>query len=357
MLNDAYYMALAFDEAKKGIGNTSPNPLVGCVIVKEARIIAKGYHKKAGLAHAEIDAINNATESVHGATLYCNLEPCCHTNKRTPPCAQRLVSEKIKRVVIANLDPNPEVAGRGVKILEEAGIEVLVGVMKEEGLLLNEIFFTHITSKKPFLTLKMAQTLDAKLATLKNESKWITGSAAREHVHGERKKHDAILVGADTVRFDNPSLTTRTESELIIKKRIILSLSGDFNKELKVFSDEYKSETILVLPDGVSTNLEVKTIHVSLNNQGTFHLEEFLRKIYELGITSIYIEGGSKVHTSFLKEKLFDRISIYIAPKIIGTGISSFGELGIEKLSDAITFSQTELIKLEEDFLFTAKRK
>lgn len=350
-------MAYAFEEAKKALGHTSPNPLVGCVIVKNGKIIAKGHHKKSGFDHAELDAIKNATESVEGGTLYCNLEPCCHLNKKTPPCAQRLIQEKIKKVVIANLDPNPEVAGGGVKLLREAGIEVITGVMQKEGEKLNEIFFTHILLKRPFITLKMAQTLDAKLATSTNESKWITGDASREHVHLERKKYDAILVGANTLRVDNPSLTVRTQNETMIKKRIVLSKSALFTKGLKLFEDEFKEHTLLVLPTNIKSHLDIPTLFIDLDNEGNFDLNMLLKELYLKGITSLYVEGGPFVHTRFLKERLFDRLDIYIAPKILGSGLPSFGDLGISSLQDAITFDNKEFISLGEDFLFTAKRK
>jgi diaminohydroxyphosphoribosylaminopyrimidine deaminase/5-amino-6-(5-phosphoribosylamino)uracil reductase len=172
--SDADFMKHCFYLAEKGRGMTSPNPLVGCVIVQNDEIVATGYHRKAGLAHAELDAIENTQANLKGATLYCNLEPCCHTNKKTPPCAQRIILENISKVVIANLDPNPYVAGRGVELLRKNGIEVITGVLEEEGEKLNEIFFKNMREQKPFVHLKIAQTLDGKIATNTGSSQWIT---------------------------------------------------------------------------------------------------------------------------------------------------------------------------------------
>ena len=223
------YMHMTLELAKKGAGLVSPNPLVGAIIVKDNEVIAQGYHKKVGLAHAEVDALNNATAPVDGATLFCNLEPCCHTNKRTPPCAPQIIEAGIKKVIIANLDPNPEVAGKGVKLLQDHGIEVVTGILEKEGQQLNEIFFTHITKGKAFVELKMAQTLDGKMASMSGDSKWITSEESRKLVHQHRLNYDAIVVGANTARFDDPSLTVRLD-KVWPKKRLILSKSGNYHR-------------------------------------------------------------------------------------------------------------------------------
>ncbi|MEX0798323.1 MAG: bifunctional diaminohydroxyphosphoribosylaminopyrimidine deaminase/5-amino-6-(5-phosphoribosylamino)uracil reductase RibD, partial [Bacteriovoracaceae bacterium] len=248
-MSDENFMKMCFDLAKNAWGRVSPNPYVGAVLVKDGRIIGKGFHKGPGHAHAEIDAINNAEESVEGATLYCNLEPCCHLNKRTPPCAQRLAQEKIKKVVVSNLDPNPQVAGKGLRILKEAGIEVATGELEEEGKELNEVFFKFIQTGAPFIHLKWAQTLDGKIATSDGNSKWISSIQARRQVHWERLGHDAIMVGARTLKNDNPSLTIR-ENDKVIKalKRIVVASKDDFPPDLKFFSDEHKDQSLLLLP-------------------------------------------------------------------------------------------------------------
>lgn len=357
-MNDSIYMQKCFDLALKGKGTASPNPLVGSVIVKEGQIISEGFHLRPGLAHAELDAIQNAKESIKGATLYCNLEPCCHTNKRTPPCAQRIIKEGFSKVVISNLDPNQEVAGKGVKLLQEAGIEVIVGVEKEKGLEINEIFFHHIINQRPFVHLKMAQTLDGKLATKTMDSKWITNDESRLHVHQQRLGYDAILVGANTLKKDNPSLTIRIpgQDELPLK-RIILSTKGDLPFEAKVFNDQFKELTTVILPKSLEGNHPFKTIYCELLENGEFNLRELLSLLYnELSITSLYVEGGQRVHTSFIHQQLYDRISVYIAPKILGEGYNTIGDLGHELMQNALTYVDKKWKQFGDDIMFTARR-
>jgi len=352
------FMRECFELALNGKGTVSPNPLVGCVIVKNEKIIARGFHKRAGTAHAELDAINNATEDISGATLYCNLEPCCHTNKRTPPCAQRIVKKGIKEVIICNLDPNPEVSGMGVKILEDAGIKVTHGILKEEGLKLNEIFFKHIISKTPFVHLKMAQTIDGKLATITGDSKWITNEEARLDVHSEREAYDAILVGASTLRADNPNLTVRVPGKDTKSiKRIVVSKSLDIDPNSNLFTDQFKDKTIIVIPTGSKCDINTKIIECPIIDDA-FDMDYLLKILYSLHeITSIYVEGGSFTHTEVLKKNLFDRISIYIAPKILGNGKSTIGELDITEMKGAIEFDNIEYKTFGENIKFTALRK
>lgn len=357
-MSDGQYIQHCFDLALKATGNVSPNPLVGAIIVKEGKIISEGFHKKAGCAHAELDAIEKASCDLTGTTLYCNLEPCCHTNKRTPPCAQRIIKEGISKVVIANLDPNPEVAGMGVKLMEQAGIEVVTGVLQEQGSLLNEIFFHHITHKRPFVHLKMAQTLDGKLASKTMDSKWITSEDSRQHVHQERLHYDAILVGANTIRQDNPHLTVRVPSKKTKGiKRIILSLSGELPKNAHIFNDEFKELTYIVIPDHLKGDFPFKTIPCSLNKNGQFDLEQLLHTLYQdIKITSVYVEGGQQVHTSFIDQHLYERISIYIAPKLLGHGYNTIGDLGNQMMKDAISYSDKKWQQLGSDIMFTARR-
>lgn len=353
---DEKYIRMTFQLALSAKGMVSPNPLVGCVIVKNEKVIATGYHKKAGQAHAELDAINNARESIEGATLYCNLEPCCHTNKRTPPCAQRLIKEKIKRVVISNLDPNPEVAGKGVKLLEENGIEVTYGLLRKEGEKLNEIFFHHIINKTPFIELKYAQTIDGKIATKSSHSKWITSEVARSHVHEHRMSYDAIMVGANTIRIDDPSLTIRTQEKELPLQRIIFCPSGSLPNSAKVLTDKFKDFTIVITEN---THLfDCKTLKIQKNSNGQFDFENIFKTLYENhGITSIYIEGGSKLITSIVQNKLYNRLSIYMAPKIIGHGIDAIGDLEIESMPEALEINITDIERLGKDFYISGIRE
>lgn len=328
MSND-YFMQKCFKLALKALGNTSPNPLVGCVIVKNNKIVATGYHQKSGTAHAELDAINNTTESLQGATLYCNLEPCCHLNKKTPPCAQRIIKEGITKVVISNLDPNPEVAGKGVNLLRENGIEVITGVLEHEGAILNEVFFTHITKERPFIHLKWAQTIDGKIATKSHDSKWITSVESRQRVHFERSCYDAVAVGAKTAIKDNPELTIRIKDQQTYSKKRIVFTKGlqELPSDLKLFTDQYSKNTIVK----------------DLSN-----LSQALKELYLDGIKSIYIEGGAQTLNLFLEKQLFDRISVYIAPKILGDGVHlNFGPTAT--MQDALKLDKAIINKINQD--------
>lgn len=323
---DEKYIQRCFKLGLKAKGNTSPNPLVGAVIVKDDQVISEGYHQQAGHDHAELAAIKAASEDIKGSTLYCNLEPCCHTNKRTPPCAQRIIQEGISKVVISNLDPNPEVAGNGVKLLQGAGIEVKTDILEREGALLNEIFFTHIQKKRPFIHLKWAQTLDGKLATNTGDSKWITSETARHRVHQERMLYDAILVGKQTAINDNPRLTIRLNDQEICKKRIIIG--SDIPKDLGLLTDQFKDQTITLSGD----------------------VEDVLEQAYMLGVYSIYVEGGKSVLNQLIERKLYDRVSIYTAPKILGSGQSLSFE-NTDKMSDAIKLPYAKWTVLGDEII------
>lgn len=340
--------------AKKALGNTSPNPLVGAVIVKDGLIIGEGYHARAGTDHAEIKALKAATQPVAGATLYSNLEPCCHLDKKTPPCVEAIIAAKIKTVVISNLDPNPKVAGQGVEKLRAAGIEVVTGIEAETGNLLNEVFFTHITKKRPFIHLKWAQTLDGKIATKSFHSKWITGEKARLRVHKERQLYDAIAVGSRTASHDDPALTVRLpDQDMVAKRRIIFSYSGNISPHLKVFSDSYASKTCVV--SAVPIKFSAQNF-VCPNNNQEVDLEVALAKLYADGITSIYVEGGARLLESFIAKNLYDRVSIYTAPKLLGQGISTMNNFAPGTIDDAIQFQAPCWTQLGQDILFESQR-
>ena len=354
---DHFFIKRTFELALKARGKTAPNPLVGAVIVRDGKIISEGFHKKSGHAHAELDAINNATESIEGATLYCNLEPCCHTNKKTPPCAQRIVKEKIKRVVICNLDPNPAVSGKGISILKKAGIDVVQEVLNEEGLKLNEIFFHHIIHKTPFIHLKIAQTLDGFTATNTGESKWITNDSSRKHVHETRDFYDGILIGANTARIDDPSLTVRIKGETRAIKRFILSRTGNISPNLKLFNDEFKKDTYLILPIGTITTITTNIIYVEANSNGEVDIKLLMKLLYKkYMLTSIFIEGGSCVHSLFLKEKLYNRLSFYIAPKILGHGKNTIQNIGITEMKNSIELKNIKTLQFNGDTLITGTK-
>ena len=243
-MTDESYIKLAIELAKKGIGKVSPNPLVGCVIIKDERIIGAGYHEKFGGNHAEINAINSARENLEGAALYINLEPCSHQGK-TPPCVDKIIEKKIKRVVVGTLDMNPMISGAGVKKLKAAGIEVKVGLLEKECVELNKFFFKYITKKIPYVTLKVAQTIDGKIADTAGNSKWISSMVSRRRVHSLRTKYDAVLVGAGTVVSDDPSLTVRL-TEGRNPKRIILDSNLDLTSEYKIIRNNPDKNLIVV---------------------------------------------------------------------------------------------------------------
>jgi len=357
-LADESYIQLTIEIAKKGEGSVSPNPLVGCVIIKDNRIIGAGYHQKFGEEHAEINAINSSAESLEGSTLYINLEPCSHYGK-TPPCVDRIIKEKIKRVVIGTLDINPLVSGNGVKALKKAGIEVKVGVLEKECIELNKFFFKFITSKLPYVTLKAAQTLDGMIADKNNYSEWISSSESRKYVHWLRARYDAVLIGSETARIDNPKLTVRMV-EGRNPYRVVLDSSLKLKSDLNLFKINSDNKTSMITSEKNKSKLKkinqleklgVKILFVKLDAQGRMQLKSVLKEIAKLQISSILVEGGSKIYSSFLKQKLFDDIFLFVSPKILGNGLKTFSELKSNKLSDAAKLNIRRTQKIGDDLL------
>ena len=355
---DESYIQLTIEIAKKGEGSVSPNPLVGCVIIKDNRIIGAGYHQKFGEDHAEINAINSSAESLEGSTLYVNLEPCSHFGK-TPPCVDRIIKEKIKRVVIGTLDINPLVSGNGVKALKKAGIEVKVGVLEKECIELNKFFFKFITNKLPYVTLKAAQTLDGMIADKNNYSEWISSSESRKYVHWLRARYDAVLIGSETARIDNPKLTVRMV-EGRNPYRVVLDSSLKLKSDLNLFKINSDNKTIVITSEKNKSKLKkinqleklgVKVLFVKSDAQGRMQLKSVLKEIAKLQISSILVEGGSKIYSSFLKQKLFDDIFLFVSPKILGNGLKTFSELKSNKLSDAAKLNIRRTQKIGDDLL------
>lgn len=352
-MSDQYYMQLAIDLAKSASGQTSPNPVVGAVVAKNNQIVGMGAHLKAGEAHAEVHAIKMAGEKAEGATIYVTLEPCSHFGK-TPPCADLVIQSGIKRVVVATTDPNPQVAGRGIKKMQEAGIDVEVGLLKREADSLNKVFYHYIQTGEPYVTLKSATSLDGKIATSEGHSKWITSEAAREDVHYFRHQHDAILVGVNTVIKDNPSLTTRLHGGGKNPIRIILDTHLRTPMEAIVVTD-HEAETWIITGSEVDKpkmeTMESKGIKVIPMNHPNIKIKEMLQAVGKLGVTSIYVEGGAEVHGSFLQEKAFQQIITYIAPKIIGGrhAPSSFGGGGITTMDEALSLEILDVTKIGPD--------
>jgi len=359
--DDTYYMNKALELAKKGKGRVSPNPLVGAVVVNDNEIVGKGYHKKAGTPHAEVHAIEDAGDQAEGATLYVNLEPCCHIGK-TPACSIKIINSNIKRLVVAMEDPNPLVAGKGFKQLKEAGIEVKLGVLEERAKKLNEIFIKNMREKSPFIYLKTAQTLDGFLATSTGDSRWVTNEKARAYGHRLRHKVDGILVGIGTVLSDNPRLTTRLEAEEGIDPiRIVLDSKLRTPLDANIINEKSNSKTMIFTGQDYDKNKfaefkereNVQVIILSYDQDNKLDLEEMLHILYDMEVMSILIEGGGTVNHSFINKKLIDKIYTFIAPKILGgnDGIPAFKGKGSKKIKDSFKLKNIEYEKLADNFL------
>ncbi|MBS4210727.1 bifunctional diaminohydroxyphosphoribosylaminopyrimidine deaminase/5-amino-6-(5-phosphoribosylamino)uracil reductase RibD [Bacillus sp. FJAT-50079] len=313
------YMRLAIQMAKVTIGQTSPNPAVGCVVVKDGKVVGVGVHAKAGEAHAEVNALNQAGADAKGADLYVTLEPCSHVGK-TPPCADLIIAKKIRNVFIASIDPNPLVAGEGIEKLRRAGINVEIGICEDDAITLNKYFFHFLKTKKPYVTLKTAVTFDGKTAASTGDSKWITSEAARSDVHQYRHKHDAILVGINTVIRDNPSLTTRLPQGGKNPIRIVLDTHLKISMDSNLLTD-HEAPTMIVCGNKADPykqeQIEKTGAKVKRMPQPDVQIRHLLEWLGEENIISLFVEGGSRVHGTFLESGNYQELIIYIAPKIL----------------------------------------
>lgn len=360
-----FYMQKALELARKGEGYTSPNPMVGAIVVKNDKIIGKGYHQCYGGPHAEAYALKEAGDKARDATLFVTLEPCSHFGK-TPPCSEKVIKFGVKKAVIAMVDPNPEVAGSGIEQLKKAGIEVEVGVLEEEAWRLNEVFIKYITSKYPFVYLKTAQTLDGYLATKTGDSKWITNEKARLVGHQLRHRVDGIMVGINTVLNDDPSLTTRLpDKDSKDSIRIVIDSRLEMPLSCRIINQKSDAKTIIVTANkGNKTKKQqlqkkarVELLSVDLNKKGRIPLKEVLKELHKQGISSILVEGGGKVNHSFLQEGLVDKIYTFIAPKILGgsDGIASFSGSGPELMFEAKKLKGVEFQIMDNNILIIGK--
>lgn len=354
---DQYYMKEALQLAAKAEGYTSPNPMVGAVVVKDGRIVGCGYHQKAGTPHAEVHALKDAGVKAEGATIYVTLEPCCHYG-RTPPCTEAIKNAGVNRVVVAITDPNPLVAGKGLNVLKEAGIEVTSGVLASEATKLNEVFIKYITTKMPFVVLKAAVSLDGKIATVGGESQWITGPESRLYAHRLRHKYDGILVGINTILDDDPSLTTRLpEGDGVDPVRIVLDSKCRTPVNAKIINQSSKAKTIIAVTEAADKNkitaLKKAGVEVLVINdqEGMVNLDQLLRRLGEMQITSLLVEGGSGVHGSFLTAGVIDKVYWFIAPMLIG-GRDAPGAVagsGIKELTAAVRLNQPRVNRFGAD--------
>jgi diaminohydroxyphosphoribosylaminopyrimidine deaminase/5-amino-6-(5-phosphoribosylamino)uracil reductase len=358
-MEDQYFMKMALALAEKGRGLTSPNPMVGAVVVQDGRVVGKGWHQRAGEAHAEVNAIDNAGSLSKGATIYVTLEPCNHTG-RTPPCTKKIIESGIKRTVFAMKDPNPDVAGGGMDVLQKAGIEVTRGVCEKQAEKLNEVFLKYIRTRQPFVILKIASTLDGRIATRTGDSKWVTGEAARFVVHKIRHETDAIMVGIGTVKADNPSLTARlpgiTGSD---PRRIVLDTRLSISLDARLIKIQSDSDTIVVCgksaPEGKKHALKGKGVKIieAGEKDGVIDLAAMMPLLGEMGITSLLIEGGSRVIQSALNARIVDKVLLFYAPKILGgdDGFPICRGPGPDKMNQAFPVRNMVVKRFENDIL------
>ncbi len=349
-------MDLALRLALKGRGKTSPNPMVGALVVKSGRIVGRGYHEKAGLPHAEVMALDDAGVKAKGAILYVTLEPCTHFG-RTPPCVDKIIKSGIKKVIVGMIDPNPLNNGKGIHVLKAHKIKVEVGFLENKLNKLNEAFIKYITRKIPFVTVKVGESLDGKIATRTGDSKWITSDRSRAYAHRLRSNYDAIMVGVNTILRDNPRLDAWFSRKQLIK--IVVDSQLSIHEEADVFSRK-SSVIIITLPvkSGQETEnrkilaqkariLEVK------EKTGQINLRDTLKKLAQLGITNILVEGGGTLIGGLFDEGLVDKVLFFISPKIIGgkEAISSVMGRGIARIDNAVKLKGIQLKRMGEDFL------
>ena len=360
-LNDEYYMKKALQLARRGLGKTSPNPMVGAVIVRDGQIIGQGYHRQYGGPHAEVEAVQDAGGDINGGTLYVTLEPCCHHGKKTPPCLDMLLQYDLKRVVIGVLDPNPSVNGKSVEALRQRGIETTVGVRSEECDQLNEVFFKWVKTGMPFITLKYAQSIDGKIAATGGDSKWISSEPSLGFAHKLRGMHDAVMVGIGTILADDPQLTVRR-----VKGRSPLRVILD--RELRIPQDSRILQDQDIAPTTIATTSKADSVKLSFlrkmdvdvlvikeDEKGMIDLEVLFKKLGEMNVSSVLVEGGSGIATSLIKQNLVDKFIFVVAPKIMGKGIEAVGDLGIHSVSNSIKLTFRRTYRSGSDFIIEAR--
>jgi len=352
MISHKKYMELALQLAEKGKGTTSPNPMVGSLIVKRGRIVGKGWHKKCGEAHAEVCALQQAGKKAKDGILYVTLEPCSHWG-RTPPCTEQIVQAGIREVVIGMEDPNPIISG--YEELKFRGLKVRIGILEEECKKLNEPYIKWIKTKKPFVVVKAAMSLDGKIATRTGDSKYITSKEARAFVHQLRVEYDAVMVGINTVLKDDPELTVR-----LAKGRNPIKIVVDTNLRIPLNATIVKNEPTKLIV--VATRkadkkkmklLQQKGVKVLIVNQarGMIDLNELMKELGKLEITSIMVEGGAELNAEAIKSGIVDKVLFFISPKLIGSGLAALGDLGITKIDRSIKLKKIEYRKIGKDML------
>lgn len=355
ILSDSQAMEMALRLALRGTGTVSPNPRVGCVILKDGRLVGAGWHQKFGEPHAETNALSSTPEDLTGAELFVTLEPCSHTGK-TPPCVDAIITRGIKRVVIGMLDPNPNINGTGVSQLRDAGIDVEVGLMEAECGWINRFFAKHITSGMPYVVAKVAQSIDGTIALANGESKWITGEESRRRVHILRSEIDAVLIGKNTAEKDDPRLTVR-EIEGRNPYRVVLDADLALPFHLELFNDANRLRTIVICDETHASSPKAENFRlagvqvVSAPTENKVVLPATALRILSerFSIGSVLVEGGAGVYSSFAQDDLIDELHVFVAPIVIGKGLSAFDSLQISNLSSAKRFRLHSVTQSGED--------
>ncbi|MDM8551811.1 bifunctional diaminohydroxyphosphoribosylaminopyrimidine deaminase/5-amino-6-(5-phosphoribosylamino)uracil reductase RibD [Desulfobacterales bacterium HSG2] len=356
---DKHFMKMALDLAVKGEGFTSPNPMVGAVVVRDGEVVGKGFHEAVGKAHAEVNAIDDAGASAKGSTLYVTLEPCNHTG-RTPPCTEKILAAGIERVIVAMDDPNPDVTGGGNAYLRSRGIDVISGVCEAEAKRQNEVFIKHIRTRRPFVIVKCAATLDGRIATKTGDSRWVSGEESRKFVHRLRHAADGIMVGIDTVKKDDPSLTTRLEDMAgRDPARIILDTRLSISRDAKLLGLDSDADTFLITGDSVPEDKKAEIestgakVIESPVKEGRIDLDPLMDRLSEMGITSLLIEGGSRVIASALKARIVDKIHFFYAPKILcgDDGVPICKGTGPELMKECLTVKDMNVRRFGDDVM------
>ncbi|MCS7012518.1 MAG: bifunctional diaminohydroxyphosphoribosylaminopyrimidine deaminase/5-amino-6-(5-phosphoribosylamino)uracil reductase RibD [Chloroherpetonaceae bacterium] len=357
LAQDERYMRECFQLARRGVGKVSPNPMVGAVLVHQGKVIGRGWHKVFGGPHAEVNAIQSVKDPtlLQAATLYVNLEPCAHYGK-TPPCTDLIIEKKIPRVVVGCKDPYKKVSGRGIKKLREAGIEVTVDVLKEEAEQLNEAFIKYHTQGIPFVALKLAQSLDGKIATKTKESRWITSEAARAYAHQLRAEHDAVMIGTGTALADNPLLTVRAVKgrnpiRILLDRKLRVPLHANlFNQDAKTIL--FTSKVNRKHPKIDALNRQGVATRFVAEKNDELSLVQVMEALYEEKVLSVLVEGGAKLFASLIRAQLCDKLYLFIAPKILGAdALSSIGQLNLRHLDESVKLRNLSLKILEETVL------
>jgi diaminohydroxyphosphoribosylaminopyrimidine deaminase/5-amino-6-(5-phosphoribosylamino)uracil reductase len=358
-LDDLKYMKRALNLARKGMGKTSPNPAVGCVIVKDGTIVGEGWHRKAGGPHAEIHALVMAGAATRGSDVFVTLEPCCHTGK-TPPCSEALIKAGVSRVIAGMSDPNPQVSGGGLAALRQAGIETVCGVLEDDCRAINLPFIKHITSGMPYVTYKCAMTMDGNIATITGESRWISCEESRKYVHRMRARMDAVMVGVDTVIADNPQLTVRHvrgNNPL----RVIVDTRLRTPESVSVLSGQSSAKTIIATCE---TNPRVHlrylkqgvTILVCDSDDGRVSINDLLQKLGAMGVQSVLLEGGSRLAETMLMQGLIDEMVFFVAPKISGSdGFAPFTLNGLTSMEQAVRLDFIDVRRSGADIMIHAR--